>query len=130
MKSTWQRAFYIGLLGLVATFVVCRAGFTVLDVTPRAYAIGVISGTVTIREKVEQELLESNFVSSAGTLIVPANTWLEQNVVDFGWITSGGAIVVYSKKYEVVIVQEPIKNGENIVWKYIIYPDSIAVRKR
>ena len=41
---------------------------------------------------------------------------------DFGWVTSGGAIIIQSREYAVTVVQEPVMVQGVVKWTCVVQP--------
>jgi hypothetical protein len=111
---------YIGGLLLLLAGVACSH---VDEITPRSY-VGLLFGdTKSLRDEIGQELSSGKAVSSAGTLTLkPRSDGLIVAPVDLGWVTKGGGIVVHSKKYGVVVIQEPTVLQGGVTWSCVVYP--------
>ena len=114
---------------------VTRSGFAVLvcvsiagcdhvdEITPRAYVSLVVSDTLMQREQIAAQLLSGKGVSIAGPLTTrPPKPNAVTMPVDFGWVTAGGAVVTYSKKFGVMVVQEPAVLNGAVKWSCIVHP--------
>ncbi|BCB27723.1 hypothetical protein SKTS_26090 [Sulfurimicrobium lacus] len=111
---------YIGYLLLLLAGAACSH---VDEITPRSY-VGLLYGdTKLVREEIAQALSNGKTVPNAGTLLLkPRDDGLMVVPIDLGWVTAGGAIVVHSKKYGVVVIQEPIISRGKVAWSCIVYP--------
>lgn len=41
---------------------------------------------------------------------------------DFGWVTTGGAIVIQNTKFAMVVLQEPTLEQGKVTWSCIVHP--------
>lgn len=116
IKAIW----HIGGLLLLLASVACSH---VDEITPRSY-VGLLFGdTKSLRDEIGQELSHGKAVSSAGTLTLkPWGDGLVVVPIDLGWVTKGGGIVVHSKKYGVVVIQEPTVSQGGVAWSCVVYP--------
>lgn len=114
--SIWRMCCLLLLLGGVA----CSH---VDEITPRSY-VGLLFGdTAPLRNEIAQALSSGKTVPNAGSLTLkPRGDGLTVVPVDFGWVTTSGAIVVHSKKYEVVVIQEPTVSQSGVKWSCVVYP--------
>ena len=93
------------------------------EITPRSY-VGLLFGDTTpVRNEIAQALSSGKAVPNAGSLTLkPRGDGLMVVPVDFGWVTTSGAIVVHSKKYGVVVIQEPTVSQGGVKWSCVVYP--------
>lgn len=95
------------------------------EVTPRSYVGLLVGDTTPLRDEIGQ-VLSSNgvkVVPNAGSLrLNPRGNGLAVMPLDFGWVTSSGAIIVYNKKYGVIVIQEPTASQSGVRWSCVVYP--------
>ncbi len=93
------------------------------EITPRASAGMLIADTLPQREQIAQQLLAGGKVSNAGPFAAaPSIGGKLVMPFDFGLTTMGGAIVTYSGKYNVLVVQEPTLADGSVKWRCAIHP--------
>jgi hypothetical protein len=93
------------------------------EITPRSYVSLLVTDTLALRDQIAQQLLSGKAISNAGPLTLrPFEPELVVMPVDFGWVTAGGAIVTYSKKYGVTVVQEPTVSSGSVRWSCVVHP--------
>jgi hypothetical protein len=61
-------------------------------------------------------------VPQAGPLKLPPPPGLAPIKFDFGWVTTSGAIVIQSTKFDVVVVQEPSFDQGKVTWSCVVHP--------
>jgi hypothetical protein len=62
-------------------------------------------------------------VPQAGTLKLPQIPGgFRTPEFDFGWVTTGGAIVIQNTKFAVVVLQEPTLDQGKVTWSCIVHP--------
>ena len=111
---------YIGCLLLILAGVACSH---VDEITPRSYVGLLLGDTKSKRDEIAQALSSGKAVPNAGTLTLkPRGDGLMVVPIDLGWVTTGGAIVVHSKKYGVVVIQEPMVSQGGVAWSCVVYP--------
>jgi hypothetical protein len=93
------------------------------EITPRAYVGMLVADMLPQRDQIAGDLLSGKPVSAAGPLVFgPAKPGAVATPVEFGWVTVGGAVVTYSKKYGVTVIQEPAVVGGAVNWSCVVYP--------
>jgi hypothetical protein len=97
---------------------------TVYDITPRAYVGMVLADTASIRENIAKNLSKGKPASETKRFSALPREKRMIMSIDFGWVTSEGSIIIYNKEHEVVVIQEPTKNGKIVDWSCTIYPES------
>jgi len=110
---------------MVIIFVACDS---IDEITPQKYAELIIWQMAPIKTEIEKSLITKpgESVPQAGSLkLLPLPGGIDPMKFNFGWITKNGAIIVQSKKYDVVIVQEPILVNGKFVWSCIVNPKEI-----
>ncbi|MEG2280243.1 MAG: hypothetical protein RSB86_05280 [Comamonas sp.] len=111
---------YLGCLLLLLAGVACGH---VDEITPRSYVGLLLGDTKPKRDEIAQALSSGKAVPNAGTLTLkPRDNGLMVVPIDLGWVTAGGAIVVHSKKYGVVVIQEPMVSQGVVAWSCVVYP--------
>jgi predicted DNA binding protein len=106
---------------LTASPVIC-------DITPRSYANMVIADTVEMRKQIAKIISAEEMISDTGKFSVLAGKGAM--LIDFGLVTEKGSIVIYNKQYGVVVVQEPVISGKEVMWNFILYPDNLDIKIR
>jgi hypothetical protein len=110
--------------GILCFFAYATFSFTVSDITPRAYVAMVLADTTTMRKSIAKNLSEGKSASDTQSFLIQAEENKRLMNIDFVWITSKGAIVIFNKEYGVIIVQEPTGIGETVGWSCTIYPET------
>lgn len=113
---------------LIITFsATCISCNQIDEITPRSYAGMIIGETQSERDEISNSLSKGEPIKIGGDLkIVPAQDKNLQMPVDFGWITKEGSIIIQSKKYNVLLIQEPTISKGRITWTCISYPKDAA----
>jgi hypothetical protein len=111
---------YIFCLLFLLTGVACSH---VDEITPRSYVGLLLGDTKPQRDEIAQALSSGKAVPNLGTLELKTRADSLMAVpIDLGWITAGGTIVVHSKKYGVVVIQEPRVSQTGVTWNCVVYP--------
>lgn len=107
------------LLSLVA--VACSP---VDEITPRKYVGLIVGHTASVKNEIAKSLISDpqKPVPQAGALQLPPPPGLAPMKFDFGWITKSGAIVIQSKEYGVIVLQEPALTHGEITWSCVVSP--------
>ena len=94
------------------------------EVTPRGYVGLVVGHSAPLKIAIAKSLIASPAkpVAQAGPLQLPPPTGLAPMKFDFGWVTTGGAIVIQNTKYAVVVLQEPILDQGKVMWSCVVHP--------
>ena len=110
--------FALSLLSLLA------ACSVVDEMTPRLYVGLLTAHAAPLRFEIAKALLANpgKPVPQAGALPLPPPVGLAPMKFDFGWVTTGGAIVVQSSKYAVMLVQEPVVTSSGVKWTCVVTP--------
>ncbi|WP_128099459.1 hypothetical protein [Paracidovorax avenae] len=97
------------------------------EITPRSYIGLIIGETQSAREEISKSLANGEAIKISGDLkITQAKEKKLQMPVDFGWITKEGSIIIQSKKYDVLLIQEPTISNGSVTWTCISYPKDAA----
>lgn len=105
----------------------CISCTQVDEITPRSYAGMIIGETQSNREELSRSLSIGEAIKISGELkINPTKDKRLQMPVDFGWITKEGSIIIQSKKYDVLLIQEPTISDGSVTWTCISYPKDAA----
>lgn len=110
---------------IVAAGLLLVASCSVRDeITPQLYVGLVVAHAGPLKRELGHVLLISPTgpVPKAGPLTLPPLPGTAPIPFDFGWVTRSGAIVVHSRPYGVVIVQEPTVDGGRIHWSCTVHP--------
>ncbi|WP_152033845.1 hypothetical protein [Paracidovorax avenae] len=87
----------------------------------------IIGQTQSKRDEISNSLSKGVPINVGGELkIAPTQDKNLQMPVDFGWITKEGSIITQSKKYNILIIQEPTISKGGITWTCITYPKDAA----
>ena len=94
------------------------------EITPRKYLGLVVSHAAPLKIQIAKSLvaLPGKPVPQAGQLQLPPPPGLEAMKFDFGWVTAGGAIIIQSNKFGVVILQEPSIELSGVKWSCVVNP--------
>jgi hypothetical protein len=94
------------------------------EVTPQKYVGLVVGHAAPLKIEIAKSLMANpgKPVPQAGVLRLPAPAGVAPMRFDFGWVTTGGAIVVHDHKYAVVLVQEPVVTDREIRWNCVVHP--------
>lgn len=94
------------------------------EITPRAYVGLVVGHAARLKIEIAKSLVAnpSAPVPQAGYLRLEPPAGTSALDFDFGWITQRGAIVLQSKKYGVILVQEPVLAKDGIAWTCVVHP--------
>lgn len=94
------------------------------EITPRSY-VGLVTGHASsLKIEIAKALIAnpSKPVPQAGELQLPPPLGLTPMKFDFGWVTGGGAIIIQSKTYSVIVVQEPTVIEGSVRWSCVVQP--------
>lgn len=110
-----------------ATFLmaVLIAGCSPVDeITPRQYVGLVVGHSSPLKIEIAKSLIATpgKPVPQAGPLQLAPPPGLAPMKFDFGWVTTGGAIVIQNNKFAVVVVQEPIFDQGKVTWSCVVHP--------
>lgn len=94
------------------------------EMTPRHYVGLVVGHSARLKIEIAKSLIASpgKPVPQAGPLQLPPPSGLDAMKFDFGWVTTGGAIVIQSTKFAVVVLQEPTLDQGNVKWSCVVHP--------
>jgi hypothetical protein len=94
------------------------------EVTPRHYVGLVVGHSAPLKIEIAKSLIASpgKPVPQAGPLQLPPPSGLASMKFDFGWVTTGGAIVIQNTKFAVVVLQEPTLDQGKVTWSCIVHP--------
>lgn len=94
------------------------------EVTPRSYVALVVGNAGPLKAEIAKSLIANpgRPVSQAGALQLSAPTGLLPIKFDFGWVTTGGAIIIQNKEYAVNVVQEPVMVQGVVKWTCVVQP--------
>lgn len=109
---------------MVLIAVLVAACSPVDEVTPRHYVGLVVGHSAPLKTEITKSLIASpgKPVPQAGPLQLPPPPGLAPMKFDFGWVTTGGAIVIQNTKFAVVVVQEPTLEQGKVTWSCIVHP--------
>lgn len=94
------------------------------EVTPRLYVGLAVGHSAPLKIEIAKSLVAfpGKPVPQAGPLQLPPPSGLAPMKFDFGWVTTGGAIVIQNTKFAVVVVQEPTLEQGKVTWSCIVQP--------
>lgn len=94
------------------------------DYTPKHMAGSYLAHTTSLRTEIAKSLIASpgRPVPQAGPLQLPQTPGFSTPEFAFGWVTTGGAIVIQSTKYTVVVLQEPTLDQGKVKWSCVVHP--------
>ena len=110
---------------LVFGFALCGVACSHVDeITPRSYVSLVTGHAMPLKIEIAKALIANpgKPVPQAGALQLKPPPGLIQMKFDFGWVTTGGAIIIQSKEYSVVVVQEPTVVESSVKWSCVVQP--------
>lgn len=110
---------------LVFVVLLGACDLTIVDeVTPRKYVGLLVAHTGPLKIEIAKSLTTSpgKPVPQAGQLQLPPPSGLAQMKFDFGWVTTGGVIVIQNTKFAVVVLQEPTLVEGVVKWSCIVHP--------
>jgi len=112
--------YFLPLLALAA-LLGCE---TAEEYTPRNFVSLAVANTAPLKIEIAKSLMASpgKPVPQAGPLQLPPPSGLASMKFDFGWVTTGGAIVIQNTKFAVVVVQEPTLEQGKVTWSCIVHP--------
>lgn len=118
---------FMHTIGKWATFLVAvlvAACSHVDEITPRHYVGLVVGHSAPLKAEIAKSLIATSgkSVPQAGPLQLPPPSGLAPVKFDFGWVTTGGAIVIQNTKFAVVVVQEPTLEQGKVTWSCIVHP--------
>jgi hypothetical protein len=95
------------------------------EYTPRHVVGSYLAHTTSLRIEITKSLAISpgKPVPQAGALKlsqIPGGFRTPE--FDFGWVTTGGAIVIQNTKFAVVVLQEPTLDQGKVTWSCIVHP--------
>lgn len=104
--------------------VLIAACSSVDEVTPRHYVGLVVAHSVQLKIEISKSLITSpgKPIPQAGPLQLPPPVGVDAMKFDFGWVTTGGAIVIQNTKFAVVVLQEPTLDQGKVTWSCIVHP--------
>lgn len=108
-------------LSMVAFFAACSP---VDEITPRKYVGLVVGHTEPLKIEIAKSLVAhpGKPVPQAGSLQLLPQPGLGAMKFDFGWVTTGGVIVIQNTKFAVVVVQEPVLDQGKVKWGCVVHP--------
>lgn len=94
------------------------------EVTPKKYVSLVVAHTARLKIEIAKSLIASpgKPVPQTGPLQLPPPPGLAPMKFDFGWVTTGGAIVIQNTKFAVIVLQEPTIDQGKVTWTCIVHP--------
>jgi len=112
--------YFLPLLGLAA-LLGCE---TAEEYTPRNFVSLAVAHTAPLKIEIAKSLIASpgKPVPQAGPLQLPPPSGLDSMKFDFGWVTTGGAIVIQNTKFAVVVLQEPTLDQGKVTWSCVVHP--------
>lgn len=92
--------------------------------TPRSFVSRIVADTVPERNEIAAELLANGKkpVHLTGPLVLKERGGIKPAKIEFGWISSTGTFVAYSKTYAVIVILEPTISTGSVKWTCIAYP--------
>ena len=94
------------------------------EITPRSYVGLIVGYAEPLRIEISKSLIASpgKSIPQAGLLRLPPPPGLTAMKFDFGWITESGVIIIQSKEYSVVVIQEPAIVQNSVTWNCVVHP--------
>lgn len=110
---------------LVATMT-CACDLTIVDeYTPKNFVGQAVAYTAPLKIDIAKSLIASpgKLVPQAGVLKLPQMPGgFRTPEIDFGWVTTGGAIVIQNTKFAVIVLQEPTLDQGKVTWSCVVHP--------
>ena len=110
---------------LVMAMMACACDLTIVDeYTPKNFVSQAVAHIAPLKIEIAKSLITNpgKPVLQAGPLQLPPPSGLASMKFDFGWVTTGGAIVIQNTKFAVVVVQEPRLDQGKVTWSCIVHP--------
>lgn len=97
---------------------------TAEEFTPKNFVSLSVANTAPLKIEIAKALIAfpGKPVPQAGPLQLPPPSGLASMKYDFGWVTTGGAIVIQNTKFAVVVLQEPTLDQGRVTWSCIVHP--------
>ncbi|WP_156370972.1 hypothetical protein [Acidovorax sp. Leaf84] len=94
------------------------------EFTPKNFVSLSVAHTASLKIEIAKSLMASpgKSVPQAGRLQLDPPSGLASMKFDFGWVTSGGVIIIKNTKFAVILVQEPTIDREGVTWSCIVHP--------
>ena len=94
------------------------------DYTPRHVAAAYLAHTTALRMEIGKSLIAApgKSVPQAGSLTMPQTPGFKTPDFDFGWVTTGGAIVIQNTRFALVVLQEPTLDHGEVKWSCVVHP--------
>lgn len=110
-------------LSAAALFAACAAEE---ELSPRKYVALMTAQAGYLKIDIGKALIANpkNAVPQAGPMKLKLPAGMGPLPYDFGWVSTDGAIVIYSKRHEVVVVQEPAVTDGKVKWSCVVHPPS------
>jgi hypothetical protein len=92
--------------------------------TPKNFVSLAVAHAAPLKIEIAKSLIANpgKPVPQAGPLQLPPPSGLASMKFDFGWVTTGGAIVIQNTKFAVVVLQEPTLDQGKVKWSCIVHP--------
>jgi hypothetical protein len=91
------------------------------EVTPRSYVGLLLGQTGHLKAEIAKALIEKRGLSSRQVSEAPQDI-----PVDYVFVTTSGVLISHSRRYGVVVVQEPLLQDGAVIWKCFVYPSEAA----
>ena len=94
------------------------------EITPQKYVGLVVGHAGRLKIEIAKSLAANpgKPVPQAGALQLSPPPGLAPLKFDFGWVTTGGAIVIQNTKFAMVVLQEPTLEQGKVTWSCIVHP--------
>ena len=94
------------------------------EITPRSYVGLAVGHSGRLKLEIGKSLLENpeNPVPQAGALQLSPPPGLDPVKFEFGWVTTGGVIIIQSSEYSVTVLQEPRIDQRQVKWSCVVHP--------
>ena len=94
------------------------------EYTPQHTAGSYLAHTTLLSTEIAKSLiaLPGEPVPQAGPLKLAETPGFRTPGFDFGWVTTGGAIVIQNTKFAVVVLQEPTLAEGVVKWSCVVHP--------
>ena len=109
----------------VLALMLCACDRTIVDeYTPKNFVGLAVAHAAPLKIEIAKSLIANpgKPVPQAGPLQLSPPSGLASMKFDFGWVTTGGAIVIQNTKFAVVVLQEPTLAEGVVKWSCVVHP--------
>lgn len=94
------------------------------EITPRSYVALLLADSTALRDEISTSLTTDISKLPKGQFYNLKSATALPMSIDFGRVGANGTITTYSKKYNVLLIQEPTVSQGKVLWSYAVYPES------